>query len=469
MGKKLSLAGTAVFVLLGLLLLLVKPFAPDLTLLGHQALAGVLFTVGIWIFKPFGLPQSMGAFFLCAYLLIIGLPPATVFSGFTQSAVWTLIPALFFGFVLLDTGLGRRIAMTVLSLFKPSYPTMLLTWLLIGVILSVLTPSMTVRVAIIMPIAVQCVSLYGLPVRSRGGSLVLLTAFAMALLPGTGWLSGSLNGPIIQGMFDGVDALKGMVVFDSWWKVNLLPMEIVSLIMICGGYFVIRPKELLSQEGVANLKEELKTPMTRKEKAAGIILVLVFTGFLTNRFHHIPDAGVCLIAVVAFFVTGVMKTKDFSSGISWDLVVFVATSLGMGQVFAATGISSWLSTVIVPILAPIAGNPWLFTYVMAIGLFLWRFLDIAILIPTMAILVPILPDVQASYGISPMVFVPLFIMAISSMFLSYQNMWALMSEEIAGENRWGTAELFRYGTLYFLACMAALAIAIPVWMAMGLY
>ena len=65
------------------------------------------------IFKPFKLSYSAGGLFLAFFALALGLKPGIVFSGFTQSAIWTLIPALFFGFTLQKTGLGKRIALAI--------------------------------------------------------------------------------------------------------------------------------------------------------------------------------------------------------------------------------------------------------------------------------------------------------------------------------------------------------------------
>jgi di/tricarboxylate transporter len=109
------------------------------------------------------------------------MPASTVFSGFTHTAIWTLVAALYFGFVLKKTGLGHRIAFMILKLFRPTYVSMILAWAVIGIALSLLTPSMTVRVAIMMPIAVNCCELCGLKPGSKGNSLILLTAFIMAL------------------------------------------------------------------------------------------------------------------------------------------------------------------------------------------------------------------------------------------------------------------------------------------------
>lgn len=467
--KVFPLAGAGLFLALSLAIAIGLPFFPALSPIGHRAFAIFLFTIGLWIFKPLGLPNAAGAVFLMCCLLAVGLPAATVFSGFTNAALWTLIPALFFGYVLYKTGLGTRIAMAVITLFRPSYPSLVLAWVLIGLALSVLTPSITVRVSIVIPIAMECGELCGLRKGSRGNSLILLTAFAMALIPGSGWLNGALTGPIIQGLFESVDGLQGLITFDSWAKAVLLPVEISAVLTVVLGCLVLKPEDKIAPEAVARLKALRRGKMTRQERWTAAILVGVFVLFLTNGLHGIPDTAVCLLAVFALFASGVLDAREFGTGISWDLVVFIGAALSLGQVFSQTGVSDWLSGIIVPALAPIASGPWLFVYAAAILLFLWRFVDIAIFIPTMSVLVPVLPEISRTYGISPMVWAALFIMAINAFFLEYQNMWALMSRNVTGDRSWKSSHLSAYGAVYFLSCLAALAFAVPLWEKLGFF
>ncbi len=458
--------GFGIFAFFALLLFFLQPLGPALGELGQQTLAGTLITIGIWIFKPWKLSYSIGGCFLMSYLLTMGLAPGAIFVGFTTSALWTLIPALFFGYVLLKTGLGKRIAMAVLHLCKPKYPAMLFAWVIIGIALSMLTPSITVRVGIIIPIAVYYCMLFGLDKDEKANSLILLTAFAMALLPGSGWLTGSLWGPIIQGLFEATPETTGLITFQSWWQVNLLPMALTTFFLVIFGYFALKPKyKPIKAKGA---EEEKLLPMSREEKASGLILLGAFLLFLTNNWHPIPDAAVCLLALVLLFAFGVLEAKEFSTGINWDLVCFIGFSLSLGSIFAATGISEWLTGIIIPFFAPIAGNPWLFVYGTVIFLFLWRFIDVALLMPTMALLVPTLPGIAAAYGIHPLVWITIFVMAGNTFILSYQNMWALMSQSIAGKNAWKNRHLATFGILYFLACLLALAAAIPLWIKMGL-
>jgi len=466
---KTSYMGSGLLTLIAVIIMAARPFSADLNDTGQLMLGGILIALGIWIFKPFNLSFSAGGLFLAFFALALGLRPAAVFSGFTQSSIWTLVPALFFGFTLQKTGLGKRIAMAIIKLFKPSYISLVFAWVVIGVILSLLTPSSTVRVAIMIPIAVQCCELCRLEKGSKGNSLILLTAFGMAIIPGSGWMSGVLWGPIISGMINAVPGTQGLVTFGNWFSTLFVPVTITTVLLIAGSLLLLKPKEKLSSDAIDSIKNQPREKVSRNEIITGIILVAVFIMFLTNKVHRLPDAAVCLAAVFLFFLTGVLEAKDFNSGVNWDLIVFIAIALSFSAIFTETGISLWLAGIVVPALAPIAVNPFLFMFCVMAFVFLWRFFDVALFIPTIAILVPILPSIQEAYNISPLVWLFIFVMAGNSFVMAYQNMWAMMSRSIAGERAFTNGHLGIYGVIYFAASFIALLAAIPMWINAGLF
>ena len=460
--SKTSYIASGLFALIAVIIMTLKPFSASLNESAQLMLGGILISLTIWIFKPFNLSYSAGGLFLAFFALAIGLKPAVVFSGFTQSAIWTLIPALFFGFTLQKTGLGKRIALVFIKLFKPSYTTLVFAWVLIGIILSLLTPSSTVRIAIMIPIAVQCCELYKIAKGSKGNSLIILTAFGMAILPGSGWLTGTLWGPIISGM---INSSQELVTFNNWFSVMFVPVLITTTLLIAGSLFALKPKEKLSKDTIDAIGEKI----SQQEIIAGIILVTVFIMFLTNSLHGLPDAAVCLAAVFVLFLSGVLEAKDFNIGVNWDLIFFIAIALSFSAIFNDTGISTWLAGIVVPALAPIASNPFLFMFCVMAFVFMWRFFDVALFIPTIAILAPILPSIQAAYQISPLVWLFVFVMAGNSFVMAYQNMWAMMSRSIAGDRTFTNKHLGIYGILYFVACFIALIAAIPMWVKAGLF
>lgn len=468
MNKKISYAGFAAILIGCLLMALTMPLKAQLGTQGQMALIGILLTLGMWIFRPFGLPFSAGALFFAAYMLSIGMPAATVFAGFTHTAIWTLVAALYFGFVLKKTGLGRRIAFMILKLFKPTYISMILAWAVIGIALSLLTPSMTVRVAIMMPIAVNCCELCGLKPGSKGNSLILLTAFIMALVPGEGWLTGSLTGPVIQGSYESVEALKGVLTSGSYLKVTFIPLEIATILTLIGSLIFMRPEEQMSAEAAEAIRSQHLDKISRDEIISAVILTASFILFFFGERFGISSLVVCLGATFLFFAFGIIKPQDIGTGISWDLIVFLGIALALGGICQSTGIIDWLSSLLVPALAPVASNPFLFVAAFTAFLFIWHFIDIACYFPTFIILPPILPAIQKAYGIDPLVFVPMLALGCCAFFMSYENQWVIMSENIAGDRAWTNGHRLTYSCIYFGASLIAMLICVPLYQSWGL-
>lgn len=470
--KNLSIKniGFIVVLLLGLFIGFSTPWCPDLSILGHKVFMGLIIVLGLWIFKPLDIPFSVSGCLLMTLYLVFGIAPVKVFSGFTSNALWILIPALFFGFVLVKTGLGKRIAYLVIKMFRPSYLGLILAWVVIGLTLSIFTPSIIVRIAIIMPIAINCVEVCKLEKGSNGAALILLTAWAMAIMPGSGWLTGSLWGPIIMGMFNSIPDLEGLITFQSWSQVSFLPFELITVLVIIGGIFILKPEKpiRITRQDFKAEYEKLG-PLSKQEKYTAVILTTVFILFLTSPLHHISSTAVALAGLVAFAVTGIIKTPELSSGISWDLVIFIGVAMGIGTVFTDVGVSEWLAGIIVPSIEPVAANPWMFVFSISIVLFIWRFVDVAIFIPTMAIIIPVLGQIYSSFSINPLIWITLFVMAGNCFFLSYQNMFALVAESITGDKGWTPGQISKYGLVYFLAALISITVTIPYWISIGMF
>jgi len=131
--------GIFVFVVFAIIIASAKPFS-GLSPQGNGIIGVALVCLAFWIFKSGSMPFFAGGAILLAGGLIFKLPLDVVTKGYTSPAVWVLVPALFFGFTLIKTGLGKRISYFVLKTFEPSYLTICISWFIIGLALSALTP-----------------------------------------------------------------------------------------------------------------------------------------------------------------------------------------------------------------------------------------------------------------------------------------------------------------------------------------
>jgi anion transporter len=466
---KARLSGIAFFAAIGLYMGFVKPFAPGLSAAGHAALMAVLITVGIWSFGAEWLPLSIGGMVMLLILTAAGLKPSLIFNGFTSRAIWILIPALFFGFALNSTGLGKRLAYWVIGLFRPSYLSLTASWILIGLLLSVLTPSITVRIAIVMPIAVASVEICRQQYQSKGAALILFSAWSMVLIPGSAWLTGSLWGPLMIGFFDPIQGLGGAINFDDWLRAMLLPSVVLSLLFIAVLYWIMRPAEPLKiNREIFRHEYEALGPFSFKEKATLGILMGTFLLLVTGRMHGIPDVAICLGALVLLALFGVIRTGDIGTAINWDFVLFMGTIMGLGMLLQETGVAAFLGRSFSPVIRILAGNDSLLLFVLLVFFFIWRFVDIAQLYLTIAFVVPFLPMLAADFGIHPLVFGFLFIIAGNCFFLAYQQPFAIIGESIAGKASWTKAQLMLAGFIFFAVCLVTLALSIPYWRAIGM-
>lgn len=462
-----KLAGALAFVAAGILVAVLEP-VETLSPAGHRVLAGLACGVGFWIFQPGKIPIAATTCLVLTVFLAAGINQKLVFSGFVSSAIWVLLPATAFGYVLTKTGLGQRLALLVIRTFRPSYLNMTIAWLIIGLILSAFTPSIVIRIAIVMPIALNCTNVLGLEKGSRGSAFILLIAWAMAIVPGSGWLTGSLWGPISMGMYEKVEALKPLLTSGSWASAMALPMALLTALLIAGIYLVLRPAPLrgLTRDAFQEAYRALG-PWTRHEKISTVILVVTFLLFVTEKLHGVGVVPICLGAFFAFYALGVLVTDDIPKGIAWNLIIFLGGVLSFTSVFESTGVSAWLEKMILPALTPFGRSPLVFVMVVTLFMFAWRFIDIAWMIPTMTMLITLLPGIHARFGIHPLVTSCMMVMAGNFALLAYMQPFAVMGSTLAGEKSWTEGQLLRYGAVYAVACLLTLAASTVYWKAAG--
>jgi anion transporter len=465
----LRISGIAICFIAAALLIFLKPLGPGLSASGHVALGATLVAVGLWVLGGKWIPLAIGGVVLLLILIACGQPYPLVFNGFTARGLWILIPALFFGFALNTTGLGRRIAYWVIARFNPGYLTLTVSWVIIGLLLSVLTPSINVRIAIVIPIAVAVTEICKLRSGSSGASYILLAAWSMVLIPGTGWLTGSLWGPMAMGFFGSTKGLENVVTFDSWLKALFLPAMLLSLIFIILLFRFLKPKqEIKVDPAVFKAEYRALKPISFHEKATLIILAATFLALVTARWHGVPDVAICLAAFVLLVILGIIKVHDIGGGISWNLVIFFGTTMGLNTIFQQAGLSQYLGDTFAPIVTSLGHNAWLLLPGALIILTIWRFVDITQLYATTAFILPFMPVLALSSGIDPMVYFCIMMMTGDCFFAAYQQPFVVAAESVAGHSAWSPGHLRKAALLYTVACLLTVLACIPYWRLVGL-
>jgi len=458
--------GILVFVVIAIIIAFAKPFS-GLSPQGNGVIGVALVCLAFWIFKSASMPFFAGGAILLAGGLIFKLPLDVVTKGYTSPAVWVLVPALFFGFTLIKTGLGKRISYYVLKTFAPSYLTICISWFIIGLALSALTPSITVRIAIMMPIAISLVEACKLADRSKGSALICFTAWGTSLLPGTGWQTGSLWGIFMMGFYP--PEMKALATPGVWFQYMAFPWFFITILFLVLVYVCFKPAEPLQLSRDA-FREQYAAlgKITRQEIICATILIVALILFSTEKYTGINTTVAALMAFAALIIFGIINLPDISTGVNWDIINFFAVVMSMTAMFAEAGISDWLKPIIEPGVLSLAGLPLTFMLVGTIVLWIVRFVDVPQGFITFAVMSPIFIPLYQKFGLHPVLVSVVCIAVGNSFFLAYDQLFITIADSVTMSRGWSNRQVTMAGCLYAVAVIVGILVSSVYWRAMGL-
>jgi len=460
--------GLGIAIIVGLVILLM-PQPAGLTPAGQRVLAITAFTVVLWVFQVVN--NGIAAILMMALMMVGGIRPPDALSGFSQPSWWILAAVLFYGCAMKNTGLAQRISYYILSLFPATYTGILSAFFVIGVILALGIPSMTVRTAIMVPIAWAVVQSLGIKPGSKGSALIILTTVEMAVVPGVGLLLSSLNGPVIQSVFQ---AKNLPLSYFEYAAVMALPTLVICVLIIIANQFTLKPDVPLSvSSGFAKKELQNLGAMKQSEMITAIVVVLSIvmwafppTWLPKVAYLHQPSFVVGMVGLAIFGLAGIIKDSDMGTGVSWTLLLFIGGVFSLQTVVQAVKITDWLGGYFIPVALQMSSNTFLLIAVLSISVILLRFID-----PTGFIVIPVLflplVDVLMKAGINPLVVVAPTTVASAPFFLSYQNFWIAMSEGLTGGKAYSGKQRLIAATTYAVIVLAVLVLSVIYWKLIG--
>ena len=438
------------------------PAQHGLTRAGQTALAITAFTIVLWAFGVMN--NGVASVLMMALLIPAGARPALVFSGFSSGSWWVLLAVLYYGFAMQKTGLAARISYYILSLFPASYSGILAAFFVIGTVLSLGIPSMTVRTAIMVPIAWALVQSLDLKPRSKGSALIMLTTIEMAVVPGCGLLYGSLYGPVVASMFE----VKHLPLsYLAYARVLDLPVLALCALIVFGNQWVLKPERALnaSPEFVRTKLRELGS-FKRAEMITAAIVACSIIFWATDRWHHLPSFFIGMVGLSIFALAGIVGNADIAGGISWTLLLFMGGIFSLGNVLTEYKITDWLAGYFVPIAEHLTFSAVVLLVVVAIAMLAVRFLDPSGFIAIAVLFIPIV-DTTSAAGIPPLVLVAALLIPSVPFWATYQNIWVAMGEGITEGLAFSGAERVRLANMYGIFTIFTVAVSVGYWKLIG--
>jgi di/tricarboxylate transporter len=429
---------------------------------GQSALAIIALAVVLWVSDV--LAAGITALFALGLLIIAGVPSTVALSGFATGAFWILVSVLFFGTAMDKTGLARRISYRILLVFPPTYAGIAVAFMLIGFVLTLGVPSMTVRTAIMVPIAFALVQAIKLPLPSRGAALIVLSAFEMAVLPGCAVLTGSLFGPFVTGLF--TTAGLPLTWFD-YAHVMALPTLAWCSLVVAANLVVMRPPLTASMnKDVVRAEMQQLGSMSRPERWTAIIIASAVVMWAAQPWHRVPPEAIGMVALAALFAASVLVPGEIGTGIPWALAIFVGGMLSLTTVMSTYRINEWLGSYIVPVVQPFVDNPLLLVVALSTGVAAMRFVDPVGFI-TVATFFLALEEFVANRGVPPLVLTAVILFSINVFWFNYQNIWLVMTEGISKKSAYTDTDRVTLASTFFLVTIVSLWIAVAYWRLIG--
>ena len=439
------------------------PAPPQLSAIAQRVLGILVFSAIMWAAQV--LNNGITSVVMMGLLIVSGVKPPLALSGFSGGPWWVLVVVLFYGCALKKTGLAERLAYYILTLFPATYPGILNAFTLMGFVLALGIPSMTVRTAIMAPIAWAMVQSLGIPNRSRGSALIMLTTIEMAVLPGLALLTGSLDGPVVIAAFE----LKHLpLTWSGYFQALALPTVLLCVLILIANQLVLRPEALLDASGDF-ARERLRTlgSFRRSELITGIVIAVSILLWATDRYHHLPSFVIGMFALGVFGVAGIVRDEDIGTGVSWTLLLFLGGIFGLANVVQEYKVADWMAGLLVPVAQHLLFSAVVFLVVVALVMFVLRFLD-----PSAFIAIPVvflsMTDLTSRAGIQPLALMAPLLLASAPFWLSYQNFWLAMGEAITSNQAFGARERVRLSSVYAVLALVTIVLSVGYWRVIGL-
>jgi len=411
--------------------------------------------------------NGVASVLMMALLIAVKVPPPRALSGFADPAFWTLLAVLYYGFAMRKTGLAERLSYYILTLFPGSYAGILSAFFFIGFVLALGIPSMTVRTAIMAPIAWAMVQTLGLAPRSKGSALIMLTVVEMAVVPGLAFELGSLNGPVVLKMF----ADKHLpITWTGYAQVMTVPTLIFCGLILGLNGLLLRPEApLRASTDFARTKLAALGSIKRQEMITAIVVAVSIVLWATNgKLHSFPTFAVGMVAMAVFALSGILQDADIATGVSWTLLLFLGGIFGLGNVIVDAKITDWMAGLMLPHVGSLIATPMLLLIVVLLAMLALRFLDPTAFIAMPLIFLP-LQEPLAKAGIPPLVLTAPLLLASAPFWLTYMNFWMAMGDSITQKQGFSKMQLFNVANIYAVSAIVALIAGVFYWRMIGVF
>ena len=325
----------------------VIPPPPGIALVGWHVLGIFAGTIVSFLVRP--LP--MGAMVLLAIVIISTtgtLKYKDVLGGFGDKTVWLVVAAFLIAGAMETTGLGRRIALGLVSFLGRSTLGLGYSVCAAEFVLGPVVPSNTARGGGIMAPIVNSLALALGSKPSdhaeRAGQYLMLMGAHANLISAAMFLTSMAANPLVARA-----AGDFLQVEFSWvrWALGAIVPGLVSLLLLpLFIYRINKPTITDARMAQEQARRELKTMAgwTSGQITMAAVFVLLIVLWVTKPVHNLDAGLVAWIGVGVLVVTGTERWENIiANSKAWDTLFWLGGLLVMANALKSEGVVDWLA------------------------------------------------------------------------------------------------------------------------------
>jgi DASS family divalent anion:Na+ symporter len=266
-------------------------------------------------------------------------------AGYADPVVWLVLAAFFMSRAMIDTGLGRRIALVFIRAI--GHRSLGLGYALVGTdfLLASVIPSNGARSGgIIFPITKSVAEAFDSkpgPTASRLGAFLMSFMYQCEVIISATFLTGQAGNLLIQKF---AKQQGGIDLNYPTWLLGAIAPSLVCLMITPPLLYRIFPPEVTHTPDAAKFASselEKMGRMTWREKV--MLAVFAFVAFMwasTGRLHTVDYSVVALLGVCLLLLVGVISWEvAIAERAAWDVFIWYGGMVRMAEALGETGIT----------------------------------------------------------------------------------------------------------------------------------
>ncbi|MBE9489645.1 MAG: anion permease, partial [Bacteroidetes bacterium] len=405
----------------------------------------------LWITEA--IPNYLTSLILIITLVLTKvLPEDVAYAQLGHKVMWLNILSFILASMLVATGVAKRFALWFIIKFGKNASSVMLSFMLINIILSLFISATTAKAAILLPIMMVVAAVYGASKGNKnnfGRNLILQNLFQINM-GAASFMTGSGANLLAVSLIAGA---VGTDIFFSEWMIAAFPVALgLMLIAWIVGTKIIFP---LSKEerlpsipgGMDSLKKELNDmgKVSFNEIKSVMIFSFILILWVTDKWHGISPTAVAFVgAIIALLPKiGIIKWNDVD--IPWHLLLFSAGAYTLGAGFKVTDLPNISVNAFFDSMGFGMETPFWLLYIILTGVMIYSALFMQSKTMRTMIFVPIAIGVSLRFGFSIMSLAfPVALLIEHVYVLPFNSKPSLL---LYSTNQYSWSDTFKYGII----------------------